>query len=162
MQTSRERVHALNCLSDCFDTHIYTHYPEDSAQKLKRTQIHPPVSYDCDQLKVFFSSSVNLNITMRSIESGIPQRVFDIMSVGGFVLSNYQPELTEYFVPGKEVEIFRNMEEMKEKAAYYLAHETERKRIAMAGYRKVKENYDIGSSMKEMLGITAGIFGTKI
>lgn len=155
LQTSRERVYALNCLADRFDTHIYTHHPEESATVLKNVQIHPPVSYDSDQLKVFYSSAINLNITMRSIESGIPQRVFDIMSVGGFVLSNYQPELEECFVSGKELELFCGWEEMEEKVAYYLSHEAERQRIALAGYRKVKERYDIGGSMKEMLKVAS-------
>ncbi|MCR4643705.1 MAG: glycosyltransferase, partial [Lachnospiraceae bacterium] len=155
LQTSRERIYALNCLADRFDTHLYTHHPEESATVLKNVQIHPPVSYDSDQLKVFYSSAINLNITMRSIESGIPQRVFDIMSVGGFVLSNYQPELEECFVPGKELELFCGWEEMEEKAAYYLSHEAERQRIALAGYRKVKERYDIGGSMKEMLKVAS-------
>ena len=155
LQTSRERVYALNRLAERFDTHLYTHHVEESAEKLKNVHIHPPVSYDSDQLRVFYSSKINLNITMRSIESGIPQRIFDIMSVGGFVLSNYQPEMTECFVSGKEVELFCDWEEMEEKAAYYLSHENERQRIALAGYRKVKEQFDIGRAMKEMLKMAA-------
>ena len=88
--------------------------------------------------KVFYLSKINLNITSRSIESGVPQRVWDILAVGGFCLTNYQPELEDYFEIGKDLEVYHNTEELVEKVDYYLKHEEQRVRIAMNGYQKVK------------------------
>ena len=97
--------------------------------------------YSEEMPKAFYVSKINLNITSRSIDSGIPQRVFDIMASGGFVLTNYQPELEEYFEIGKDLEVFHDLDELMEKVDYYLAHEEARIRIAMNGYRKVREKY---------------------
>lgn len=88
---------------------------------------------------------------MRSIETGIPQRVFDIMGVGGFVLSNYQEELEELFVPDREIVLFRDVPELLKKAEYYLNHEEERIRIAINGYKKVREYYNTQTALGSML-----------
>ncbi len=50
--------------------------------------------------KVFYSSKININMTLRSIESGVPLRIIDIMSIGGFVMSNNQEEIPELFEEG--------------------------------------------------------------
>jgi spore maturation protein CgeB len=63
------------------------------------------------------------------------------MACGGFVISNWQPEIAECFEEGKEIVTFRSLEECMEKIAYYLEHEEERKQIAAAGFRKVKERF---------------------
>lgn len=147
-----ERVKVLRCLAERFKTCLYT---DDLIEpdELPGLEIRSKVSQDTEMFKVFFSSRINLNLTLRSIETGIPQRVFDIMSVGGFVMSNYQEEMEELFVPDKEIVVFHNMEEMTDKAAYYLSHETERIRIAMAGYDRVRREYNYPESLKKMLAI---------
>lgn len=137
----RERTAILQKLGEQFDTHLYTKNPE-SVHGLDSVRIHGAVDYDTDMFKVFFSSKINLNITMRGIETGIPQRVFDIMSVGGLVMSNYQEEAEILFEPDKEIILFHSLEELEDKAAYYLSHEKERLNIALNGYQKVKECYN--------------------
>lgn len=97
------------------------------------------VDYHTQMPLVFAGSKINLNITLRSIPSGIPLRVLDIMACGGFVLTNLQPEITEYFEDGVEIAIYNSLEECMEKIGYYLQHEKEREQIAAAGYRKVRE-----------------------
>ena len=94
-----------------------------------------------------------MNITMRSIESGVPLRVFDIMSVGGFVLSNYQEEIPELFEEGKEIVTFRTPEELVDKADYYLKHEKERMRIGLNGYQKVKKCYTYEQQLNKIISI---------
>ena len=88
--------------------------------------------------KVFNRSKINLNFTIRNIRTGIPLRVWDILSAGGFCITNYQPELLMYFENGKDIVIFEDAEDLIEKVKYYLTHEEERKQIALNGYNKVK------------------------
>ena len=45
--------------------------------------------------KIFRLSDVNLNISLRTIQTGIPLRVLDVLACGGFLISNYQEELAE-------------------------------------------------------------------
>ena len=111
------------------------------------------INYDEVMPKIFYLSKINLNITLRSIETGVPLRVFDIMSVGGFVMSNYQEELEELFVPDKEIVLFKDIPELLDKVNYYLSHEEERIRIAMNGYKKVREQYDIQHAVSKILKI---------
>lgn len=110
------------------------------------------VDYQSQMPLVFAASRINLNISLRSIHSGIPLRVLDIMACGGFALSNWQPELAEYFVEGKEITLFESKEECMEKISYYLAHEEERKEIAAAGKRKVQEHFSYERGLEKLFG----------
>lgn len=106
---------------------------------------------------VFANSKINLNMTCDSIKSGIPQRIWDIMGCRGFVLTNYQPEIDEYFEIGKDIEVFHDMDELKEKLAYYLVHEDERIQIANRGYEKVKKEHTFINRMADILYIAFAI-----
>ena len=90
-------------------------------------------------------SKINLNMTNRPIKTGLPLRIFDLMACGGFVLSNYQSEIPEIFVPDKDIVLYDSIPDMLAKIDYYLAHDDERKQIAKNGYEKVKEyhSYDV-------------------
>ena len=134
-----ERVRILNRLSQKHKVVLYA--DKVSTTDLKNVEVRPWVDYWGEMPKVFYLSKININITSRSIESGIPQRVWDIMAVGGFCLTNYQPELEEYFEIGKDLEVYHNLEELEEKVEYYLNHEEARVRIAINGYKKVREKH---------------------
>lgn len=84
--------------------------------------------------EIFISSKINLNITLRSILSGIPLRVIDILGAGGFVLSNYQPELEEYFTYGEDIVWFDCPDDLMEKIEYFLKHDELREQIAQKGH----------------------------
>lgn len=103
--------------------------------------------------KIFKLSKINLNITLKCIQSGIPLRALDILSAGGFLLSNYQPELAEYFVDGEDVVLYYSLEDALQKSIYYLQHEEERKRIAENGYKKVKALFGYEGRLRELFAI---------
>ncbi|MBQ5483858.1 MAG: glycosyltransferase family 1 protein, partial [Lachnospiraceae bacterium] len=86
-------------------------------------------------------SKININTTSKIIRTGLPLRIFDILSCGGFCLSNYQDEIPEHFVPGEDLVVYSSMDEMIALCEYYLSHEGERADIARSGYEKVKANY---------------------
>lgn len=109
------------------------------------------VDYYKEMPHVFRNSKINLNITLRSIRTGIPLRALDIMGCGGFLLSNYQEELAEYFREGEEVVLFYSLEDCLEKIDYYLKHEEERSHIAQAGYRAVSEKFDYKKQLCKLL-----------
>ncbi len=91
-----------------------------------------------------------MNITLRSIQSGIPLRALDIMGAGGFLLSNYQTELAEQFEDGKELVLYGSAEELLDKIRYYLSHEKERQEIAHCGYLKVQKFFSYETRVKQM------------
>ena len=148
-----EREMYINRAAEKYDTRFYT--GEVDVQNIK-AKICPPVRPEDEMYKVFYSSKINLNITHRGILTGIPQRVFDIMAVGGFVLSNYQSEIEEFFNIGEEIEVFHDMKEFDEKLDYYLNHEKERIRVGINGYLKVNELYNYRLATEIMIEKTLG------
>ena len=140
---NRERVYILNKLAEKYDVHFYTK-DTNTTQLSNRVKIEQGMTYDV-LTQVYQISKINLNITLHCIETGIPQRVFDVMAAGGFLLSNYQQELEELFVPGEDLVVYHNEQELEELVEYYLTHEEERERIARNGQKKVlrEHGYDL-------------------
>lgn len=146
--TGRERYLALSLLSGHYPVDLYS---QEMDEGLKKVNYRGYADYYKEMPVIFARSKVNLNISLKTIRTGIPLRVLDIMGCGGFVLSNYQQELLEYFVPGEECVVYENTEDLFLKADYYLKHEEERKRIAAAGLAKVKRDFTFEARLSNML-----------
>ncbi len=100
---------------------------------------------------IFHESRININPTSKAIRSGVPLRVFDILACEGFMLSNYQTELCELFVPGEDFVYYDSIEQVPELISYYLEHEEERRKIAHNGYMKVKDKYSYDLRLNGLL-----------
>ncbi len=137
---NKERVYVLNKLAEKYNVFFYTK-DEDISQLSKKVNIKPGVNYDV-LTYIYKKSKINLNITLHCIETGVPQRVLDVMAAGGFMLSNYQEELEEMFVDGEEIVLYRDEKQLEDLVEYYLMHEEERERIARKGQEKVLREYD--------------------
>lgn len=111
------------------------------------------IDYHTQMPLVFAGSRINLNISLRSIHSGIPLRVLDIMACGGFVLSNWQPEIAEYFEEGIEIVTFVSAEECLDKIGYYLEHEAERRQIAINGRKKVQKTFSYQNGFERLFAL---------
>lgn len=94
---------------------------------------------------------INLHITSKAIESGVPQSVLDILACGGFCITNYQPETAEFFDDGTELVMYTDMADLVQKADYYLQHEEEREAIARAGRKKVMAQFSMQDRLSDML-----------
>ncbi len=114
---------------------------------------HGSVDYYSEMPLVFKNSKINLNISLRGIHSGIPLRAFDIMGCGGFLLSNFQADFLDFFVPGEDFVYYENKEDLLQKIDYYLLHEEERKAIAKRGHGKVVKEHTYRHRVKEMLDL---------
>jgi spore maturation protein CgeB len=148
--TNIERNMILELLAERYDFRLYTREEEKVSPKIRR---YGEVDAGTDALRVFYSSKINLNLTLRSIETGLPLRIFDIMSVGGFVMTDYREDAAGLFEEDREIVMFRSPEELLDKADYYLSHERERQQIGYNGYRKVKENYSYRAQLNKILKI---------
>lgn len=100
---------------------------------------------------IFYGSKINLNISLRSIKSGIPLRAFDIMGCGGFLLTNYQSDFLDDFIPGEDFVYYDSDKDMIRKITYYLSHEEERQAIASRGFQKVQNRHTFLHRIPEML-----------
>jgi spore maturation protein CgeB len=101
--------------------------------------LHPPVATDTyretlwrAQIALGFVSSSNLDeFTLRS---------FEIPASGTFFLAERTPTHQQLYVEGREAEFFNGIEECRDKIAYYLQHDEQRRKIAQAGRRRCLES----------------------
>ncbi|SFQ39805.1 spore maturation protein CgeB [Butyrivibrio proteoclasticus] len=146
--TVNERHNILAEMGKRFDTVLYTMPGTAPIEGVCNLGV---ASYLEKMPKVFHRSKVNLNITLRSILSGIPLRVLDILAAGGFLITNYQAEIAQYFTDGEELVMAFTPEDMIQKTAYYLEHEDERKEIAINGQKKVFKEFAYTRLLPEVL-----------
>jgi len=145
---SMERIMCLNELAKKHRVDLYT---DSNSTELIGVNNIGSVDYHKDMPKVFHQSKINLNFTIRNIRSGIPLRVWDVLGAGGFLLTNFQAEIPQYFENGKDLVCFESISDMSRKADYYLIHEDERMQIAQNGYEKVKKYHSYESRLKQMI-----------
>lgn len=146
--SEQERIRFLNMLAENFNVELFT---RSNTSKLKGVRVHGGVSTHKEMPRIFYQSKINLNITIRSIQTGLSQRVWDVLGSEGFLLTNYQMEVPEYLEIGKDLDCFESPLELKEKIAYYLEHDEERIEIARHGYETVKAKYTCRHQVAEIL-----------
>lgn len=146
--TATERLELLTAISKRYALDLYT--PDRSLQ-LKNCINHGPVDYYDFAPYVFKKAKINLNISLRSILSGIPLRAFDIMGAGGFLLTNYQADFLDYFIPGEDFVFYDSQKDLLSKIDYYLNHETERAQIAKNGLQKISADHTYVHRVNEIL-----------
>lgn len=145
--TGRERYLALALLSS---RHAVSLYSTNSDDRLKKVAQMGYADYYTQMPQIFAGTQINLNISLKTIQTGIPLRVLDVLACGGFLISNYQAEMEEYFRLGEELVIYENLEDLVCKTDYYLAHETERMRIAKRGKRRIAESFGFEERIRKM------------
>lgn len=146
--TSIERRRLLNAVSVRFDTALYTINPTPFLPKCRNMGT---VDYLNEMPHVFRSSKINLNITLRSIRSGIPLRAFDILGAGGFLLSNYQEDFTDCYTIGEDFDFYDGEDDLLAKIDYYLSHEKERAAIAENARHKTLTEHTYKKRVQTML-----------
>lgn len=145
--TSIERTRIVREVGERFGIDLFTH---DLSFKSKGVNNHGVAGYYDDMPKVFASSKINLNISLRSIHNGIPLRCFDIMGCGGFLLSNYQSDFLKHFTPEKDFVYYEDESDLIKKIDYYLSHDEEREEIAASGHEKISAGHSFVHRVREM------------
>lgn len=146
--TEIERKNLLNAVSDFFRVNLYTHNPTPYLPKVRNMGPVDPVNV---MPYVFKCSKINLNITLRSIYAGIPLRALDIMGAGGFLMTNYQSDMNDYFTDGVDYCMYDGADDLIDKCRYYLEHEDERLAIAQNGHDKIKAHHTYVTRLRTIL-----------
>ena len=148
--TGMERLRLLTAITERHPLDLFTLDPSFTLPNLHN---HGTADYYTLMPLVFKQSRINLNISLRSIKSGIPLRAFDILGSGGFLLSNYQEDFLEYFTPGEDFVCYESEADLLQKLDYYLAHEDERQAIARNGHAKVAAAHTYRDRVRQMLNL---------
>ncbi len=147
-----ERERILSRLSGQFPVSLYT---RSDTSHLPDIRCLGGVNTLTEMPKVFQASKINLNITMRAIKTGLSLRIWDILGCGGFLLTNSQAEIPDFFEIGRDLETYESMDELVEKVRYYLSHEEERVEIAINGYEKMAAHHTYEIRLAQMIKVLA-------
>jgi len=101
--------------------------------------------FGIDYYQNFLSSKINLNIHIDIADNIGNMRLFEITGAGGFLLTDYHPNLDNIFKIGKEIEAFETPEEMIEKIIFYLKNDEKRLEIAKAGQERCLKDHSLSN-----------------
>ena len=149
--TQKDRIKTLNAICERFKMDLYTTEDKNLVPKANFRGIADSRTM---MPKIFQCSKIKLNMTAKTIRTGLAQRIFDVMAVGGFLISNYQAEIPEYFVPGEDIVLYESIPDLLDKIAYYLSHEEERLLIARNGQEKVRKFHSYKTKLEQLLQST--------
>lgn len=136
--TAEERIEIITTVGEKYNIDLYT---KDKSIKIKGVYNHGMIDYYDMTPYVYKHAKINLNITLRSIVSGIPLRAFDILGAEGFLLTNYQADFDDCYEAGTDYIYYDDQEDMLEKIEYFLGHEKERKEIAHNGFVRSQKDH---------------------
>ncbi|MBI5020376.1 MAG: glycosyltransferase [Ignavibacteriales bacterium] len=83
----------------------------------------------------------NIKVLTGKRRHQIKGRNFEIPGSGGFLLTQYADNLDEYFIPGKEIAVFSDTNDLKDKIKYYLSNDEERENIRQAGFQRALRDH---------------------
>lgn len=96
-------------------------------------------------------SKVNFNI---SINGDLNMRTFEVLATKSFCLTSRNKEVESVFEDGKHLVMYDNLDDMVEKAKYYIEHDEEREKIAKQGYEEVMAKHTFRHRVEQVLRTT--------
>lgn len=82
--------------------------------------------------------------------------IFDFLSAGTLVITNYIPAVEQYLIFGKEIIGFSSTRELIEKIEYYLKHPDEAESIRRAGHERVRREHTWSRKWLQILSKLTG------
>lgn len=117
------------------------------------------VSYYDDLPRFYAHSAVNFNCTSKQMKGAVNQRIFDGPAAGGFVLTDWRPQMEQLFEP-HEMACYRDTDEIESLARYYLSHAEKRRHMTEAGRKRVVACHTWTHRLVKLLAVMREVYGT--
>lgn len=102
-----------------------------------------------DAAKIYSKSKIVLNIAMTD---DVNMRCFEVTGSKACLLTNWLPTIEELgFEDGKTCILYKNFDEAVDKVKYYLKNDSERERIAQAGFEMTMSRHTIDHRVDKIL-----------
>lgn len=101
--------------------------------------------------KIYGGSKVGLNLMRPQNSFSHNMKTFEIPAMGGFMLAPRTTEHSIFFEEGKQVAYYDDLEELREKAIYYVKHNEERVAMTSSAQRKALAEHTYRERMRELL-----------
>lgn len=130
-----QRGNFINQLAEKIPVDVYGHN-WDKLVSHKNVQVHGPV-YGKDFWKTLYKYRIQLNLMRPHNPQSHNMRSFEVPGVGGIGLFPYTPDHDQYFVNGKEIFLYKDIDECAERSKELLGLSTaDAKKIRIAARSK--------------------------
>lgn len=131
--------------------------PRDEHEKalfINQSKIH----FGLNRVRGEWETEVKKNLPLYPLDSTglfyqLKSRPFQSVAVGTLAMNEYCPELEELFVIDKEIVTFKygNLEEVRDKLKWYIKHDDEREKIAMAGHQRGQKSHTLKHRIEQII-----------
>jgi spore maturation protein CgeB len=143
--------HRQSVLAPLQDLDLRVYGPGWHKSSLRRSCIHPEM-FGAKTNEVFNRSRINLNIhNWFGRGAAMNLRLFEVPASGAFLLTDWIAEVDGAYTEGQHLECWRTPAELREKIAYYLAHEAERSEIARRGRQHFLNHHTYAARVRQVL-----------
>jgi hypothetical protein len=105
--------------------------------------------FGVDMFSTLASSRIALNIHIDVARGeAANMRLFEATGVGTCLMTDWKPNIADFFEPGREVVTFKSVSEAVEKARYLLDHDQERLDIAHRGQARTLREHATGDRIR--------------
>jgi hypothetical protein len=108
------------------------------------------------RLSLGFATAGSSHLTSKRL-THLRLREFEAPMSGALYLTEDQPELAEYFVPGKEILTYTDRDDLLDKARYYLVRQELSERVRRAGLERARRDHTWQQRFQDLfatLGLT--------
>jgi hypothetical protein len=99
--------------------------------------------------QLYLRSKIGFNVHNRGDYTVGSYRLFELPANGVMQISDGGIALDSFFQRGEEIVGYRDLDDMIDKIRWYLAHDEERERIAMNGFRRVMREHRVAQRMQQ-------------
>ena len=132
-----DRVEPVREILRHFNTRVYGEGWEDYGIKSDGTIYGEETLHALNSAKIVPLFLTNPDGSTMYVKIG----VLDFISAGAFLITNFLPDVEQYFTFGKEIIGFSTTEELISKIAYYLSHPEEAEAIRKAGCSRARQEH---------------------
>ncbi|NLE01069.1 MAG: glycosyltransferase [Fibrobacter sp.] len=100
----------------------------------------PDIDYRTGLASYYRGITININITSCQMKTAVNQRVFDVPACGGFLITDYQDDISQLF-DENEIVVYGSVDELKEKIDYFKNHESDREKISSLAREKILKEH---------------------
>lgn len=133
-----------------FDTHVYGSAAWRQAP-IPHSRVHGG-AFGSRTNEIFNQARINLNVhTWFGHGSAMNLRLFEVPASGGFLLTDWVAEIDGAYRQDEHLVCWRTVEDLRTKAAYYLAHADERREIAALGHQHFLRHHSYDVRARQLL-----------
>lgn len=100
---------------------------------------------------VYSTSRITLNVTMDQGISSMNYRIFEVLSAGGLLLTDYTEDIAKNFTENKEVIFYKSKNELIEKISFYLKNPDLAEQVSTQGRTQIINYHTFSKRAEEIL-----------